>query len=153
MSDTPFRGAFPHQHHDPRGLVERIQAQVRERIEEAIEMAGLKLLVDLRARHGRPAPDSSSEADRREFEAIAVELLAHVRTAFHAELNDEGRRELLRAEAGYPSERERLLAGHVFLARRLPDYWQRVEQFQAAYGMALLEAPSSKIGWRRHFFG
>src|SRR5262249_240519 len=51
MTEAPLGGAFPHQHRDPRGLHERIEAQIRERIEEALEMAGLKLLVDLRARH------------------------------------------------------------------------------------------------------
>ena len=38
-------------------------------------MAGLKLMVDLRQRQGRPAPETSSEADRRDFEQTAVELL------------------------------------------------------------------------------
>ena len=60
MSPSPFPGAFPHQHHDPRGLVERIEAQLRERIAEAVEMAGLTLMVDLRQRQGRPARHEDS---------------------------------------------------------------------------------------------
>ena len=68
---APPSGAFPHQHDDPRGLVERIEAQLRDRITEALDMAGLKLMVDLRQRQGRPAPETSSDADRREFEQIA----------------------------------------------------------------------------------
>ena len=153
MTDTPPAGAFPHQHHDPRGLGERIQAQLGERIEEAVEMAGLKLLVDLRTRDGRPAPEISSETDRQEFEALAADLLVHLRTAFHAELGAEDRAELERAEAGHPSGRGRLLAAQVFLARRLPDYWQRFERYQTAYAGARLAAPASRSGQLGRFFG
>jgi hypothetical protein len=152
MPDPPLRGAFPHQHHDPRGLVERIEAQIRERLEEALEMAGLKLLVELRARHGRPAPVDSSEVDRREFASLTGDLLTHVSAAFHDELEEPDRRDLDRAESGAQSERERLLAGQVFLARRRPDYWQRLESYQAAYAKARLEAPAGR-SWLGRLFG
>ena len=95
MSPSPPPGAFPHQHHDPRGLVERIEAQLRERIVEAVELAGLKLMVDLRQRQGRPAPETSSEADRSDFEQTAVALLSHVGSAFRDELAAEERRRRL----------------------------------------------------------
>ncbi|HEV8441683.1 MAG TPA: hypothetical protein VGT40_26650 [Methylomirabilota bacterium] len=152
MTDIPPRGAFPHQHRDPRGLGERIQAQIRERLEEAVEMAGLKLMVDLRARQGRPAPDTSSDADRREFQAIAADLLAHLRQAFSADLAGAERVGLEAAEGGHQSERDRLLAGQVFLARRLPDYWQRLERHQAAYVRQRLEAPPATGGWIGRLF-
>ena len=153
MTETPPAGAFAHQHHDPRGLAERIQAQLGERIEEAVEMAGLKLMVDLRMRHGRPAPETSSETDRREFEALAGELLAYLRNAFHTELGAQDRAELERAEAGHPSGRARLLAGQVLLARRLPDYWQRFENYQIAFAGARLAAPASRGGRLGRFLG
>jgi len=153
MSSSPFPGAFPHQHHDPRGLVERIEAQLRDRIAEAVEMAGLKLMVDLRRRHGRPAPETTSDADRRDFEQMAAELLTHLRSAFRAELAAEERAEMERAEAGHEAPRESLLAGQVFLARRLPDYWQRFEVHRAAYTKARLETPPGKEGWLGRLFG
>ena len=152
MTETPPAGAFAHQYHDPRGLGERIQAQLGERIEEAVEMAGLKLMVDLRTRHGRPAPETSSETDRREFEVLAAEILVHLQSAFHAELGAEDRAELERAEADHPSGRARLLAGQVLLARRLPDYWQRFERYQTAYAGARLAAPASRAGRLGRFF-
>jgi len=34
VSEWPHHGAFPHQHGDARGLMERIEAQLRERIED-----------------------------------------------------------------------------------------------------------------------
>jgi len=152
MTASPFHGAFPHQHHDPRGLVARIEAQIRERLEEAVEMAGLKLMVDLRVRNGLPAPETSSETDRREFEAIAAALLAYLRDAFHAELGADDRAALEQAEAGPSAERDRLLAGHVLLARRRPDYWQRFETHQAAYAKGRLEAPPAKGSWLGRLF-
>jgi len=148
-----FPGAFPHQHHDPRGLVERIQAQLRDRIEEAVDMAGLELMVELRRREGRPAPETSRDADRREFEQISTALLAHVRDAFRAELDAAERAELDPAEGGHDGPREILLAGRVFLARRLPDYWQRLERHQTAYATARLDAPGPKGGWLGRLFG
>jgi hypothetical protein len=142
----PGRGAFPHQHGDPRRLRERIQAQLYERIEEAVEMASLALLVELRRRQGRPAPEEASEVDRREFQANAETLLVHLRETFHSSLTPEQRAALARAEAGARTARERLLLGQVFLARLLPDYWQRFEALQAAHAEARLGAPPP-AGW------
>lgn len=155
MSSSPSPGAFPHQHHDPRGLLERIEAQLRERIEEAIEMAGLKLMVDSRERHGRPKPETASEADRREFETTAAALLRHLRDSFHADLSAEQRLAFERFEARQPDPRERLLIGQVYLARQLPDYWQRFETYRAAYAEARLSAPreASKGGWIARLLG
>lgn len=141
MTSTPSPGAFPHQHDDPRGLLERIEGQLRQRIEEAVEMAGLKLMVDLRERHGLAKPATTSEADRREFESTAAALLRHLREAFHADLAADQRATLERLEATVDDPRERLLAGQVYLARRLPDYWQRFETYEKAFAEARLSAP------------
>ena len=141
-----FRGAFGHQHGDPRGLRERIQAQLRERIQEAVEMAGLELMVELRRRHGQPVPDTDSAADRAEFEQTARALLRHLRTAFDAELAAEQREGLGRAESS-AGEPEPLLAGQAFLASHLPDYWQRFETYRAAYARGQLDAPPTRGGW------
>ena len=153
MTPAPPSGAFPHQHDDPRGLVERIEAQLRDRIADALDMAGLNLMVDLRQRQGRPAPETSSDADRREFDQISSDLLTHVRDALHAELAAEERAEMERAEAAQPKPGEKLLAGQVFLARRLPDYWQRFETHVAAYAKTRLDTPGPASGWLSKLFG
>jgi len=152
MADPPFRGAFAHQHHDPRGLAARIEAQIRERLEEAVEMAALKLMVDLRARHGLPAPETSSANDRKEFDAITGDLLTHLRAAFVAELSAEDRHALEEVEATLSNERHRILAGQALLARRLPDYWQRFESHHAEYIKSRLETPPQKSGWLGRLF-
>ncbi|HET8576273.1 MAG TPA: hypothetical protein VFO18_04185 [Methylomirabilota bacterium] len=147
MTSTPFPGAFPHQHHDQRSLVERIEAQLRERIEEAVDMAGLRIMVDLRERRGLARPETTSEADRREFEATAVALLRHLRDAFHADLATDQRAGLERLEATQDDPRQRLLAGQVHLARLLPDYWQRFERYERAFAESRLDPPARRAGW------
>jgi hypothetical protein len=146
MTESAFHGAFGHQHGDPRGLLERIQAQLRERIQEAVEMAGLGLMVEVRRHHGRPAPDTDSAADRKEFQEISRALLTHLRSAFHAELGAHQRAALEGVETA-AGESEPLLAGQVLLARELPDYWQRFETHRAAYARACLQAPPPRGGW------
>jgi hypothetical protein len=152
MSEWPVHGAFPHQHGDARGLMERIQAQLRERIEEAVEMAALKLMVDLRAAAGRPAPESTSTADRAEFEAGSRALLAWLRDAYVAELAPDLRAGFEQAEATAGDEPVHLLSGQVWLARRLPDYWQRFEQYQVRYAAQRLADPGGP-GWLKRLFG
>jgi len=152
MSEWPLRGAFPHQHGDARGLMERIHAQLRERIEEAVEMAALKLMVDLRAATARPAPESTSTADRAEFETGARALLAWLREVYVAELPPDLRPPFDEAEAAAGDDPARLLIGQVWLARRLPDYWQRFERYQRQYAEQRLATPDGP-GWLKRLFG
>ncbi len=152
MSEWPLRGAFPHQHGDARGLVERIEAQLRDRIEEAAEMAALKLMVELRAETGRPAPESTSAADRAEFQATTRALLARLREAFLAEMPGKLRPRFEAAEATAADEPTRLLAGQVFLARHLADYWQRFERYQRD-GAERRLAEARRPGWLKRLFG
>lgn len=152
MSEWPLRGAFPHQHGDARGLVERIEAQLGERIEEAVEMAALKLMVDLRSETGRPAPESTSTEDRAEFQAITRALLTRLRAALLTELPGELRPRFDSVEAAAADESARLLAGQVFLARQLPDYWQRFERYQRDDAEQRL-AEARRPGWLRRLFG
>lgn len=152
MSEWPHRGAFPHQHGDARGLLERIEAQLRERIEEAVEIAALKLMVDARAQAGRPAPESTSVADRGEFETTTRALLDRLRERFLAELPVELRPRYEQAEAAVADAAARPLAGQVFLARQLPDYWQRFERYQQDDAREWL-AGAARPGWLRRLFG
>jgi hypothetical protein len=152
MSEWPVHSAFPHQHGDARGLMERIQAQLRDRIEEAVEMAALKLMVDLRTAAGRPAPESTSTADRSEFEAGSRALLVWLRDAYVADLSQALRAGFDEAETAAGAEPGRLLAGQVWLARRLPDYWQRFERYQRQYTEQRMADPGGP-GWLKRLFG
>jgi hypothetical protein len=123
----PFRHAD--RSHD---LDTRIEQEIRERLEEAVDFVCLDALV--RARHAaqRPAPVADNPADRAEY---TRHVLAFLR--------------LLDAEVPAPDERRagretgdeaRLLAGQVARARALPDYWQRFEAISARF---LAEPPTS----------
>jgi hypothetical protein len=150
--EGPFRGAFPHQHGDPRTLAERIHQQLRERIQEAAEMAGLELMVERRRRRGLPPLETSSDPDRREFEQTARDLLAYLRSALVADLAPDDRAALESAEAGQDPPAH-LLSAHVYLAGRLPDYWQRFESGRAEFARSRLDAPLPSTGWLGRFFG
>ena len=136
-----------HAKDDPRGLIERIDAQLGERIEEAVEMAALDLLVELRKRHNRRTPETDSSADREEFQGLAADLLAYLGRAFENGLSSERRPELERARAEGVDARARELRGQIFLARQLPDYWQRLETYRSAHAEIRLAAPPSPAGF------
>src|SRR4029453_15530980 len=91
-------GPCAHQAGDPRSLAERIEAQLRARVEEAAEMASLDLLVALRTRAGRPAPEDGNEHDRAELSALAFEFLGALRSALVAALPEADRVALEAAE-------------------------------------------------------
>jgi len=151
--DNPFKTTgLRHGTDDPRGLIERIDAQLAERIEEAVEMAALHLLVELRKRHNRPAPETDSRADREEFQALAADLLVYLGRAFETGLTAERRPELERARGEGADPRARKLRGQIFLARQLPDYWQRLEIHRAAHAEAHLAVPPPPTGFLKRFF-
>lgn len=139
---TPFNTSLRRDPNDPRGLVERIEALVGERIEEAVEFLCIDLLVQLRRAHGRPAPEAKSAGDRQEYEGLVREWLLHLRGALLEGLTPENLQRVSRAEEARGREEiPRLLAGQVVLARTLPDYWQRFEALRAAFAQARLNAP------------
>jgi hypothetical protein len=122
----PFR--HPDRSHN---LATRIEMEVRERLEEAIDFVCLDALVTARRTTQRPAPEAQNEHDRAEYEA-------HVR-AFLRLLAAEVRG----GSASPPStagDEQTLLAVQVTLARTVPDYWQQFEAISARY---LAAAPSS----------
>jgi hypothetical protein len=152
VNENPFRTTgLRHGRDDPRGLRERIEAQLIERIEEAVEMAALHLLVELRKRQGRPAPETDSQADRREFALLTMDLLRYLGEAFERELGEGQRRELDAAREGADG-RARELHGQVWLSRQLPDYWQRFEGHRAAHAEARLASPPHSGGLLKRFF-
>lgn len=153
MSTPPIRGAFPHQHGSPLSLRERIDAHLADRIEEAVELAGLGVLVDVRKAAGRPAPDESSERDRREFVAVGARLLEHLTEAFRGSITEDEQVRLREAQAGPSDARARLLAGQVFLAKRLPDYWQRFEVYRADFARAEIALATARPGWLGRLLG
>ena len=123
---------------DPRGLVERIEAQLQERLEEAVDFSCLDLMVELRRRHGQPLPTEESRGDRAEFEALAREFLEFLTQALLSRLEDADLEKLRRVEAA--AKENRLIVIQTQLARSLPDYWQRFEEINVDFLRARLAA-------------
>ena len=133
---------------DPRGLGERIEAAVEERLEEAVEFVCMDLLVQLRRAHGGPAPVAKSASDRQEFQRLVGEWLLHLRGALLDGLPREEVQKVSQAEEARGREEiPRLLAGQAALARTLPDYWQRFETLRAAFAQARLTTRPRRSGF------
>jgi hypothetical protein len=118
----------------PRNLLTLIEAEVRERLEEAVDHASLEALVAARRARGSPAPATDSARDRAEFEAGVRAFLERLRATLEPILTEEQRdRAAAAAEHAGPDPIARLIGAQVALARALPDYWQRFEACRAAY--------------------
>ena len=124
----PFR--HPNRSHD---LATRIEHEVRERLEEAIDFVCLDAVVRARQARGLQPPAADSAADRAEYTQQVLAFLRLLDTEIAAG-------EPVRARADTGEEQSRLLAGQVVRARTLPDYWQRFETVSARF---LAEPPSS----------
>jgi hypothetical protein len=127
----PFRHA--NRAHD---LDTRIEHEVRERLEEAIDFVCLEALVNARRASGGAAPVADNAADRAEYQTHVgafLRLLTAELRASDARVTDSDA-----ADA-------QLLARQVALARTLPDYWQRFQALSARY----LADPSASGGERR----
>jgi hypothetical protein len=145
---SPFGTSLRRDPTDPRGLLERIDAQLSERLGEAVDLACLDLMVKLRRQHGRQLPEEQNEKDRQEFRSLVREFLIYLRAAYWNEISEAERAQVTQAEAAAGSEEvQRLVAAQVTLAKQLPDYWQRFEAFSAAFARDQLAAPPPKPGF------
>jgi hypothetical protein len=123
----PFR--HPDRAHD---LHTRIEHEVRERLEEAIDFVCLDALVRTRQARGLPAPVADNPTDRTEYTAHVLALL-RLLDAEMPPAPEEPR-------SSGAADEARLLSAQVGRARTLPDYWQRFETISARY---LAEPPAS----------
>src|SRR5213594_4091418 len=136
----------------PRDLVARVEAELRERIEEAVDFACLDALVERRRAHGLPAPVADSARDRDEFTQRVRTFLAELRDAVATDLTPEQRRKVDAAARAAGDETGRLLAVQVALAKELPDYWQRFEATRVAYVGAASASSGERPGLLRRLF-
>lgn len=117
----------------PADLNTRIEAQLRERLEEAVDFVCLEALVKRRQALSLPAPTADNTRDREEFTQSVHVFLAELRGAIAPTLSEPQRQKVAAAERAPGDETQRLLGVHVVLARELPDYWQRFESARTVY--------------------
>ena len=119
---------------EPRDLIARVDAEVRDRIGEAVDFVCLEAMVQSRQTRALPAPAPDSTQDRAEFDASVEAFLARLADEVSSALGPEQRQSLEAAVGRASGDRlARLLAVQVALAKLLPDYWQRFENVRAAH--------------------
>jgi hypothetical protein len=150
---APFGTSFRRDPAQPRDLGARIDAQIRERIEEAVDFVCLEALVEARRAAGLPPPSADRLQDRDEFNRSVHAFLERLRVEMVAGLSDEERRGIAQVARSESDAVARLVTIQATLARRLPDYWQRFDTTRARHRG---EAPASSgegRGLLRRLFG
>jgi hypothetical protein len=133
-------------------LAARIDAELRERIEEAVEFLCLDALVERRRARGLPPPAADSATDRAEFTAQVRAFLERL-SALAQDLGPEQRQKVAAAQHGAGDETARLLAVQLVLARELPDYWQRFDAMRLAYTAERVGSGGERRGLLGRLFG
>lgn len=153
MSHPFFSTSLRRDPRQPADLATRIDAQLRERLEEAVDFVCLDAMVQRRRALDLPAPVADNEGDREEFTGRVRAFLGRLRGALATDLGPEERRKAAAADAGPGDETTRLLAVQIVLARALPDYWQRFDASRAAYAAEALASGGERRGLLGRLFG
>ncbi len=140
---------------DPRGgdLASRIESELRERIEEALDAACLDTLVRVRQARQLPPPVADSERDRAEYQSEVRLLLERLHAHFAPFVEGDVRRTGVRATQGSGDPVADLMATQVALARTLPDYWQRFDTVRLEYAAERSASSGESRGLLRRLFG
>jgi hypothetical protein len=142
---VPLSNAHHGGRREPADLASRIEAELRSRIEDAVDMACLDAMVKARQAAGAPPPAVDSPRDREEYTARVRALLERLGAELTRALTPEQRRRLQPAAPGAGgSAEERAMALQVALARALPDYWQRFDDLRQRHAAE----PSGREGRR-----
>ena len=124
----PFR--HPDRAHD---LSTRIDMEVRERLEEAVDFVCLEALVQERRQRGLPPPAADNNADRRDYQTNVSAFLTLLQRELTTHLTADQRKRLGATTAGPRDGEKTLVSTQVALARLLPDYWQRFDAISGRY--------------------
>lgn len=134
MSRPGFGTSLRRDPSQPRDLRARVEAEVAERIAEAVDFVCLDAMVSARRVAGRAAPVAERAEDRAEFDARVTAFLERLRAEIFPGLGEEQRRRAEEAlSRGEATVLARLVIVQVALARALPDYWQRFEAVRERY--------------------
>jgi hypothetical protein len=124
----PFR--HPDRTHD---LGTRIDMEVRERLEEAVDFVCLEALVQERRHRGLPPPAADNTADRRDYQTNVSAFVTLLHRELTTDLTADQRERLGATTVAAPDSQSTLVNTQVALARLLPDYWQRFDAVRARY--------------------
>ena len=136
----------------PRDLLSLIDAELRERLEEAVDHACLEAMVSARRAHDAPLPKADDARDREEFTATARALLERLRDEIPADADGHGLRAPSSPDAD-AGEEWRLLSAQISRAKSLPDYWQRFEATRARFTADYVASGGARRGVLRRLLG
>jgi hypothetical protein len=134
-----------------RDLLSLIDAELRDRLEEAVDHGCLEAIVSARRASGAPAPRPDDIRDREEFTATVRALLERLRDEIPADAN-EVVRETSTEDAG-ADEEWRLLALQIARAKTLPDYWQRFDAVRMRFTADYVSSGGARRGVLGRLFG
>ena len=153
----PFNTALRRGTGEPHDLIARVDAEVRDRIGEAVDFVCLDSMVQSRRASGLPAPVAESTGDRAEFDGRVETFLTRLAVAMLASLAPEQRGSLTGAERTGGDRLDQLVTVQVGLAKLLPDYWQRFEQVRIAHaaetGLPPTASGGDRPGWLDRLLG
>lgn len=152
MTHPFFNTSLRRDPNQPRDLHARIEAQLIERLEEAVDLVCLDALVQARRAHGLADPDAGNEDDRAEFTASVRVFLARLQRDLLGDLTEEQRRRLPGRAVEAESEGERLKI-QATLARELPAYWQRFDEVRTVYTAECVASSRQGRGVLPRLFG
>jgi hypothetical protein len=140
---VPFRDP------DAGDLATRIEAALRQRLEDAVDAACLEAMTRRRQALDQPPPAADSALDRAEYHEHVAAFVDFLRSRLASSVSAEV---VVSAGAtgrvqGGPVERE--LARQIALARALPDYWQRFDECRLLF----VERRAGSGRERRGFLG
>ena len=142
---------------DPHGgnLARRIETEIRERLEEAVDAACLDILVRVREVRQLPPPRADSARDRAEYQSEVRRLLERLdkELAGIAQRGASATAPPEEAQHGETDDVPRLMAAQIALARTLPDYWQRFDAIRLEYAAERAASGGESRGLLRRIFG
>jgi hypothetical protein len=122
---------------EPFDLGRRIDAELRTRIEDAVDHVCLASMVNARQARGEAAPVPDNPHDRQEYMARVGAFLERLRAEIMRGLAQEERERLGPALERQADEIDAAIAIQVSLAKALPDYWQRFDAVRLGPGADL----------------
>ena len=135
----------------PRDLLSLIDAELRDRIEEAVDHGCLDAMVSARRATGAPLPKADDIRDREEFTATVRALLERLRDEIPADANEAVR---ATSELDARADEEwRLLAVQIARAKALPDYWQRFDAVRVRFAAEYAQSGGARRGVLGRLFG
>ena len=133
-------------------LATRISAEIRHRLEEALDSACLDTLVRARRTRGLPPPEAENQRDREEYAEHVRQLLERLHAHFASSPPEEVRAAIRGAATTATDPVARLMTVQVELARLVPDYWQRFDAVRLDYAAERAASGGEGRGLLRRLF-